>query len=52
MEIFLTHGEREFIVAHIAEHYSVLFAEELTSWTDGHGPYVKLTLKALELIKS
>ena len=52
MEIFLAQGEREFIVAHILEHYGPLLTEGLIKWAAGDGPYVKLTPKALALIKS
>jgi len=52
MELFITYGERTFSVAHIVDYYVALLAEDLLDWLPGDGPYVKLSSKALELIRS
>ena len=51
-EIFIAHGEREFDVTEIIGRFGVFFDEGLIEWADADGPYVKLTTKALELIRS
>jgi hypothetical protein len=52
MEILLTYGEREFDVMEKDGEFGVLFGEGLIDWVDADGSYVKLTPKALELIRS
>ena len=52
VELFIAYREREFDVMEIAGEFGVLFGEGLIDWVDADGSYVKLTTKALELIRS
>ena len=52
VELFIKYGEREFDVMEILGKFGVLFDEGLINWASGDVPYVKLTPKALELIRS
>lgn len=52
VELFITYGERKFDVMEIAGEFGVLFDADLIDWIDADGSYVKLTTKALELIRS
>ena len=52
VELFVAYGEREFDVMEIVGEFGVLLAEDLIDWIDADGSYVKLTTKALELIRS
>ena len=52
VELFVAYGERAFSVVPISAQCGVLLAEDLIEWVDADGSYVKLTTKALELIRS
>ena len=52
VELFVAYGERAFSVAPISMEWGVLLREDLIDWIDADGSYVKLTPKALELIRS
>ena len=52
VELFVAYGEREFDVMEIVGEFGVLFDAALIDWIDADGSYVKLTTKALELIRS
>ena len=52
VELFIAYGEREFDGREIVGNFVVLFDEDLIEWAVADGLYVKLTFKALELIRS